>query len=96
MQYFNYKRRFELLIQVGVDTVIRKGDCFVNSINDGQLIKAGDTLMLFDIEKIHVADLNPITPVIILNPEKAGAIILSEKAKPGEVKLCLLQYKPSF
>ncbi|WP_102706797.1 PTS sugar transporter subunit IIA [Terribacillus saccharophilus] len=64
----------ELLIHVGIDTVGMKGDGFHVSVRDGQKLKAGEELMEFDIEKIQAANLNPITPVLILNPENAGTI----------------------
>ena len=59
----------ELLIHVGVDTVKLEGKHFTSHVTEGQAVKAGDTLLTFDIPAIRAAGFPVITPVIVTNAD---------------------------
>ncbi|KYG29565.1 beta-glucoside-specific PTS transporter subunit IIABC [Alkalihalobacillus trypoxylicola] len=57
----------ELLIHVGIDTVKLDGQFFTTHVQEGDLIKKGDTLLSFDTEKIAEAGFDLTTPIIVTN-----------------------------
>ncbi|HHV73250.1 PTS sugar transporter subunit IIA [Thermoanaerobacterium sp. PSU-2] len=67
----------EILIHIGMDTVEMKGEGFESFVEEGQKVKTGDKLIVFDIDKVK--ENHPIiSPVIITNME------LVEKMKKKE------------
>ncbi len=64
------KNDLDILIHIGVDTVELNGEGFEPMVKEGQRVKAGDTLCRADIELIRERGFNPITAVLITNPEK--------------------------
>ena len=80
----------EILIHIGLDTVILKGEPFTAHISAGSQVKKGDLMMEADIEKIKAAGFNPITPILIGNTEKEVPTEMVEIVgvrfkKPGKV-----------
>lgn len=74
----------ELLIHVGIDTVNMKGDGFELFISEGDVVKAGQKLMKFDISKIQAAG-HPITTAVLLTNSddySAFRIIKTGKTEP--------------
>ena len=59
----------ELLIHVGLDTVMLKGEHYTARCASGDKVKAGDTLIEFDIEGIRAAGYDIVTPVVVCNPD---------------------------
>lgn len=57
----------ELLIHIGIDTVNLNGQHFSSSLKVGDDVKAGDTLITFDIAAIKDAGYDLITPVVVVN-----------------------------
>lgn len=57
----------EILIHVGIDTVMLKGKYFSSYVEAGQPITAGSLLLEFDIGKIKGAGFDVITPMVICN-----------------------------
>ncbi len=57
----------ELLIHVGLDTVMLKGQHFTPHCATGDKVKAGDTLLTFDTAAIQAAGYDTIVPVIVCN-----------------------------
>ncbi|MES1035693.1 beta-glucoside-specific PTS transporter subunit IIABC [Bacillus pumilus] len=57
----------ELLIHVGIDTVSLNGQFFDVLVKEGDEIKTGDHLLLFDIEGIQSNHLDVVTPIIVTN-----------------------------
>ena len=62
----------ELLIHVGVDTVDMGGDGFKLLVNEGDHVKAGQSLIEFDPEKIRAAG-HPCTTMLIVTGEGSAA-----------------------
>lgn len=56
----------EMLIHVGLDTVNLQGEFFKAYVKQGDMVKAGELLIEFDIKEIE-KDYNIITPVLISN-----------------------------
>lgn len=57
----------ELLMHIGMDTVNLEGKGFTAHVKQGQIVKAGDKLISFDLQVIKDAGLVAETPVIITN-----------------------------
>lgn len=57
----------ELLIHIGIDTVNLNGQHFSSSLKVGDEVKAGETLITFDIAAIEQAGYDLITPVVVVN-----------------------------
>ena len=55
----------ELLIHVGVDTVEMKGDGFNTLVEEGDMVKKGQKIMEFSLQKIKDAG-HPDTVVVLL------------------------------
>lgn len=77
----------EILIHIGINTVQLNGQYYTPAVKQGDVVKQGDLLVEFDIEKIKEAGYPVTTPVIITNTsdysEVAGTseeqIVQSEK-----------------
>ncbi len=59
----------ELLIHVGLDTVMLKGEHYTAHVESGAAVKKGDLLLEFDMEGIKAAGYDTITPVVICNSD---------------------------
>lgn len=73
----------ELLIHVGVDTVELGGKGFTPSVKEGQHVKAGDTLLTFDMDSIQKAGYKTITAIIVTNGDAFAAV----ERHPGTVQM---------
>ncbi|GFZ32111.1 PTS beta-glucoside transporter subunit EIIBCA [Clostridium zeae] len=72
----------EILIHVGFNTVELNGKYFKVKAQTGQVVKKGDLLVEFDIDKIKQAGYDITTPVIVTNySEYSGVIVTSDTAK---------------
>ncbi|MNH87610.1 Glucose-specific phosphotransferase enzyme IIA component [compost metagenome] len=60
----------QLLFHIGINTVSLKGEGFISHVQTGDTVKAGQSLIEFDIEKIKGAGYTVITPVIVTNAEE--------------------------
>ena len=65
----------EILIHIGMDTVELNGNGFEILVKQGDLVKAGDLLIRFDIEAIRAAGYSVITPVVITNTDAFADIL---------------------
>ena len=59
----------EMLIHVGVDTVNMKGDGFTCLVKEGDEVKAGQPLIIFDRQKIKAAGYSDTVAVLLTNSE---------------------------
>ncbi len=59
----------ELLIHVGIDTVKMNGEGFNVLVEEGDMVKKGQKLMTFDIEKIKAAGYPTTTAVLLTNSD---------------------------
>ncbi len=59
----------EILIHVGVDTVAMNGEGFTCFVTEGQKVKAGDKLIVFDKAKIAAAGHPDVVAVLVTNSD---------------------------
>lgn len=59
----------EVLIHVGVDTVAMNGDGFAALVREGQQVKAGETLLTFDRDKIAAAGHPDVVVLLVTNSD---------------------------
>lgn len=55
----------EILIHIGINTVALKGKYFSPVVQEGDIVRQGDLLIQFDIDKIKEAGYETVTPVIV-------------------------------
>ncbi|MBP2000989.1 PTS system glucose-specific IIA component [Paenibacillus shirakamiensis] len=60
----------QYLFHIGINTVSLKGEGFTTHIAVGDKVKAGQTLIEFDIEAIKSAGYPVITPIIVTNADE--------------------------
>jgi phosphotransferase system IIA component len=59
----------EVLIHVGIDTVKMDGQGFQARVKQGDTVKAGQTLIEFDLPLVAGTAKSVLTPIVITNPE---------------------------
>ena len=60
----------ELFVHFGIDTVELKGEGFTRIAQEGQKVKAGDTIIEFDLEFLKGKAKSILTPVVISNMDE--------------------------
>ena len=60
----------ELFVHFGIDTVELKGEGFTRIANEGQKVKAGDTIIEFDLDLLKRKAKSVLTPVVISNMDE--------------------------
>ncbi|MFZ5969712.1 MAG: glucose PTS transporter subunit IIA [Bacillota bacterium] len=83
----------EILIHIGIDTVKMDGEGFETFVDQGDEVKVGDKLIVFDRSLIQKKAKSMITPIVILNSDDFNGIgILRQgrvKAKEELLKIYL-------
>ncbi|OMF34659.1 PTS beta-glucoside transporter subunit EIIBCA [Paenibacillus sp. FSL H8-0548] len=77
----------EILIFIGIDTIKLNGEYFTALVNQGDKVRQGDLLLMFDMEEIKAAGYPLTTPVVITNSNqyldvkilKSGTIKVKEE-----------------
>lgn len=64
----------QLLIHIGIDTVKMEGKGFELKVARGDRVTTGQVLVEFDRAAIEAAGFSPITPVLVTNHKKFGAV----------------------
>ena len=73
----------EILVHIGIDTVALKGEGFTALVAAGERVKAGQTLIRFDLERIARGAKSVVTPVIVTEPDRFRIV---ERPRPGPVR----------
>lgn len=76
----------EILIHVGVDTVKMNGDGFELLAAEGDKVKAGQKLMIFDIEKIKKAGYSTTTAVLITNSDDYESCTIEKTGSTNQME----------
>jgi glucose-specific phosphotransferase system IIA component len=66
----------DVLIHVGMNTVELNGKHYTAKVKEGDSVKKGDVLIVFDLEAIKAAGYDTTTPVIICNADDFANIDL--------------------
>ena len=76
----------ELLLHVGLNTVMLNGDGFEMLVKEGDQVSAGTKLLRFDREKIKKAGYSLISPILVTNAEDVKDILppQNEAVRAGE------------
>lgn len=69
----------EILLHIGIDTVNLNGQYFDILIQDGAVVRAGEPLATFDLEKIKENGYDPTTMVIITNSSRFSNITIDSE-----------------
>ena len=75
----------EVLIHIGLDTVMLKGEGFTPLVTVGQTVSRGDPLIRFDLDAVALSATSLITPVIVTN---ADAFAISRRTIDCAVGAC--------
>ncbi|MCE0493009.1 PTS glucose transporter subunit IIA [Vibrio salinus] len=75
----------ELFVHFGIDTVELKGEGFTRIAEEGQTVKAGDTIIEFDLAFLQEKAKSTLTPVVISNMDEikelnklSGSVVVGE------------------
>ncbi|MBR3810757.1 MAG: PTS glucose transporter subunit IIA [Agathobacter sp.] len=76
----------EVLIHVGLDTVMLKGEHYTAHVEAGAAVKKGDLLLEFDMEAIKAAGYDTTTPVVVCNADDYKEVIRTtgKQVEPGD------------
>lgn len=75
----------QVLIHIGLDTVLLKGEGFTGFVKNGDKVKKGDKLVSFDRNYIEAQGKSLITPVVITNMAEKVKEITKHGETPAEV-----------
>ncbi|MEN1938596.1 PTS glucose transporter subunit IIA [Paenibacillus sp. 102] len=82
------KKGLELLIHIGLETVALNGEGFDVFVEEGQVVKAGEHLLNFDIDFLESHNKEIVTPIIVTNMlEKVESIepVISSEVSHGDL-----------
>ena len=65
----------EVLIHVGLDTVMLKGEHYTPHVESGASVKKGDLILEFDKDAIEAAGYDTVVPVVICNSDDYKDVI---------------------
>lgn len=59
----------EMIVHIGLDTIELRGTGFERLATEGDRVEAGQPVVSFDLEVVKNAYYDPITPVVVTNPQ---------------------------
>ena len=60
----------EMIVHLGLDTIEMRGAGFERIATEGERVEAGQPVVRFDLDEIRNAGYDPITPVVVTNPDE--------------------------
>ena len=70
----------EILLHIGLDTVSMNGDGFTCHVKEGQIVRKGDRLITFDVEKIKAAG-HPLVTMMVITDDNGNEGLALENGK---------------
>lgn len=83
----------EVLIHVGLDTVMLKGKHFTPKKKSGDIVKKGDVILEFDLNAVKEEGYDPVTPVLVTNTDAYKKVNLMKAEKVNSLDELLLVEK---
>ncbi|MFC4738027.1 PTS glucose transporter subunit IIA [Bacillus daqingensis] len=85
----------EILLHIGIETVNMQGEGFKAYVGEGDKVKAGDTLIEFDLDLVNEKAESTITPVIITNGDAVASMdkVEGENVIAGETTILTIHSK---
>lgn len=78
----------ELFVHFGIDTVELKGEGFTRLVEEGQQVKAGDTILEFELDLLESKAKSILTPVVISNMDSITELVkLSGSVEAGKTPI---------
>lgn len=77
----------ELLIHIGLNTVKLDGTGFDVLVKQGDIVKKGDKIVKFDLKGISAKGYDMVTPVIVLNSDAVGSIVINDSRESDNSKV---------
>jgi PTS system glucose-specific IIA component len=59
----------EMIVHLGLDTIELRGRGFERIATEGDRVEAGQPIVRFDLDEIRSGNYDPVTPVLVANPE---------------------------
>ena len=59
----------EMIVHLGLDTIELRGRGFERIATEGDRVEAGQPIVRFDLDEIRSGNYDPVTPVLVSNPE---------------------------
>ncbi|HBF7897975.1 glucose PTS transporter subunit IIA [Clostridioides difficile] len=78
----------EVLIHVGIDTVVLNGDGFDVTVKQGDMVKQGDVLVNVDLKRIHELGKSTLTMVLFPDGKKVNILDINKDVKIGQ-RICV-------
>ncbi len=82
----------EILLHIGLDTVGMNGDGFTCHVKEGQLVRKGDKLITFDVDKIKAAG-HPLVTMMVVTEDNGNENLAFENGKDvkaGDTKIATI------
>ncbi|WP_257349025.1 PTS sugar transporter subunit IIA [Pseudalkalibacillus decolorationis] len=85
----------EILIHIGLETVLMKGEGFTANVKQGDKVNAGDSLIDFSLELVKEKAKSVITPIVVTNGDQIDYLEMEnhEEAKLNETPVMKLRMK---
>ena len=59
----------EILIHIGIDTVNLQGKYFTAHVKGGDVVKAGQSLVTFELDQVKKAGYDTVIPLVFTDPD---------------------------
>lgn len=73
----------EILIHIGLETVVMKGEGFKQLVKEGENVAKGEKLIEFDLDLVNEKAESTITPLVITNADDAVASMEKHEGQEG-------------
>lgn len=68
----------EVLIHIGIDTVVLGGKGFKKLVNEGDTVTSGQSLLQVDLDYLEDHNISAVTPIVLTNLEEGKRVVLHD------------------